>query len=111
MKKISLVFVAAMLLFTGSIFANNSNEIDPTKTITSQISKLLHHNDLSESEINEVAQVRFTLNKKGEIVILSVDTENYNLESFVKGRLNYQKLEVNNIEEGKLFTVSVRIES
>ena len=112
MKKISLVFVAAMLLFTGSIFANDVKDNDPAKIITKQISKMLdRNNNFTESEIDASAQVRFTVNQEGEIVVLSVDTENSSLESYVKGRLNYKKLEAISFDEGKLFTVSVRIAS
>jgi len=113
MRKISLVLVAAMLLSAGSIFANDFTDKNPEKDISSQITKMLdrNRNDFSEDEVNESAQVRFTVNNVGEIVVLSVDTENATLESFVKGRLNYKKLEAANLKEGKLFTVSVRIAS
>jgi len=111
MKKVSVMLVAALLLSTGSIFANDVKEANPAKDISSQITKMLDKNEFSEDEIDASAQVRFTMNKQGEIVVLSVDTENSSLESFVKGRLNYQKLDVDNFKEGKLFTVSVRIAS
>ncbi|MGI9550503.1 MAG: hypothetical protein ACR2MT_04845 [Aurantibacter sp.] len=111
MRKISLVFVAAMLLSTGSILANDVKDNDPTKSLSTQITKILGNNHFSEAEINTTAQVRFTLNKEGEIVVLSVDTENPALESFVKSRLNYTKVEAANLEEGKLFKVSVRVKS
>lgn len=109
MRKISLVLVAAMLLSTGSIFANDVKDNDPSESLSTQITKILSNNHFSEAEIDMSAQVRFTVNKEGEIVVLSVDTENAALESFVKGRLNYRKVETVNLKEGKLFTVSVRI--
>ncbi len=109
MKKISLVLVAAMLLFTGSILANDVKDNDPAKSLSAQITEILNNNDFSEEVIDESAQVRFTLNKQGEIVVMSVDTENVELESFVKARLNYRKVKVDNLEEGKLFTVFIRI--
>lgn len=109
MKKISLVLVAAMLLFTGSILANDVKGNDPAKSLSAQITEILNNNDFSEEVIDESAQVRFTLNKQGEIVVMSVDTENVKLESFVKARLNYKKVKVDNLEEGKLFTVFIRI--
>ena len=57
------------------------------------------------------AQVRFTLNNEGEIVVLSVDTDNERLESFVKGRLNYKKVEVAGAKEGEMFTIPIKIAS
>ena len=110
MRKISLFLVAAMLLFTGSILANDVKDNDP-KSLSAQISEILDNNDFADDVVDQSAQVRFTLNNQGEIVVMSVDTENSKLESFVKSRLNYKKVKVDNLEEGKLFTISVRIAS
>lgn len=111
MRKLSLVFVAAMLLVTGNILANDSVKDNPTKKLSTQIGELLENNYLTFDDVSLTAQVRFTLNNEGQIVILSVDTDNERLESFVKGRLNYKKVEVTGAEEGKMFTVPIRIAS
>lgn len=103
--------VAAMLLFSVGIFANDVKDNDPTKSLSAQITEILDNNDFSDDVIDESAQVRFTLNKQAEIVVMSVDTKNNKLESFVKARLNYKKVKVDYLEEGKLYTVSVRISS
>lgn len=111
MRKLSLVFVAALLFATGNVLANDTEGVEPAKSLTGQIAKMLEDNSFSEMESDLTAQVRFTLNSDGEIVVLSVDTESVNLERFVKGRLNYQKVDISNVEEGKLYTVPVRIAS
>ncbi|MCP4975804.1 MAG: hypothetical protein GY931_06545 [Maribacter sp.] len=111
MRKLSLVFVAAMLLVTGNILANDSVKDDPTKKLSAQIGELLDNNYLTDDEVSLTAQVRFTLNNQGEIVVLSVDTDNKKLESFVKGRLNYKKVEVAGAKEGKMFTIPIKIAS
>lgn len=111
MRKLSYVIVAAMLLSTGSILANTTDLLEPNQGISEQIYKMLSDNSFSEGECNSTAQVRFTLNDEGEIVVLSVETDSENLERFVKNRLNYKKIEISNVEEGKLFTVPVRIVS
>ena len=109
MRKLSLVVVAALLLFTGNVLANNTDGVKPTKTLSTQITKMLSDNNFSEEQTDLTAQVRFTLNSEGEIVVLSVSTDNAKLEGFVKSRLNYKKVDVSTIEEGKLYTVPVRI--
>ena len=111
MRKLSLVFVAAMLLATGNILANDSIKIDPEEKLSVQIGKLLGDNYLTDNQVDLTAQVRFTLNNEGEIVVLSVDTENKTLEYFVKSKLNYQKADVKNAAEGQMFTVPIRIVS
>lgn len=96
------------------VFAITSTNANPTREpgtlkLSEQIQKLLDNStfDLSEGEMK--AQVRFTLNKEGEIVVLSVDTEDSSLEGFVKGRLNYRKVQLDQVEEGKIYAVQVRV--
>ena len=111
MRKLSLVFVAAMLLATGNILANDSFKADPTKKLSTQIGELLENNNFILEDVNLTAQVRFTLNNEGEIVVLSVDTDNERLASFVRGRLNYKKVDVTGAKEGKMFTIPIKIGS
>lgn len=109
MRKLSLVFVAAMLLVTGNIFANNVAKDNPKKDLSIQIGALLENTSFTNDDVDLTAQVRFTLNNQGEIVVLSVDTEDKRLESFVKARLNYKKVEISNFKEGEKFTIPIRI--
>ncbi|MFS4456229.1 hypothetical protein [Maribacter sp. 2304DJ31-5] len=109
MRKLSLICLAAFLLAMGSIFANDTEGVKPDGDLSVQISKMLSENSFSGQEIGLTAQVRFTLNNKGEIVVLSVDTKFAKLERFIKSRLNYQKVEISEIEEGRLYVFPMRI--
>ena len=112
MRKISFVLIAAMLLTAGSSFANNTptKNDKPVKSLTEQIGEILNNNDFTENDEGKRAQVLFTLNSDKEIVVLSVDAEeNRLLESFIKGRLNYQEVDFSEYEGGKKYTVSVRV--
>ncbi|WP_350290770.1 hypothetical protein [uncultured Croceitalea sp.] len=108
MRKISLVLVASLLLTAGNVLANDYKPENPTKKLATQIHKMLEDNSFDES-YDLTADVRFTINDKGEIVVLSVATSNQALEGFVKVRLNYKKLD--NAQAGKIYTVPVRIEA
>lgn len=112
MRKISFVLIAAMLLTAGSSFANNTptKKEDPTKSLTAQIGEILNNNNFTENDEGQRAQVLFMLNNDKEIVVLSVDTEeNSSLEGFIKSKLNYQEVDLASYEEGKKYTVSVRV--
>ena len=112
MRKISIVLIAVMLFTVSSSFANNNptkKEI-PTKSLTAQIGEILNTNNFTENDEGQRAQVLFMLNDDKEIVVLSVDTvKNSSLEGFIKSKLNYQAVDIANYEEGKKFTVSVRV--
>lgn len=111
MRKFSLVFAAAMLLMTGSIYANNGgNEKNPSnKNLAAQIGALLEKNHFVVDKHDMTADVKFILNDDREIVVLSVDSEDEALVKFVKGRLNYQKVQTADHRAGKTYTVPVRI--
>ncbi|MGB3144973.1 MAG: hypothetical protein WBB24_12770 [Maribacter sp.] len=111
MRKLSLTLVAAMLLAAGSLKANDNTNVGPVKSLSSQIGVLLSGNNFNVDEVGLTAQVRFTLNSDGEIVVLSVDTKEGQLESFVKNKLNYKKVEMEKVEEGKIYTIPVTIKA
>lgn len=114
MRKVSLMLVAALLLSTGSIFANDSKkDAKPPKTqnLSEQIGKFLNSNSFSENQQGYQAQVLFMLNSDKEIIVLSVDTKEEEFEGFIKAKLNYKTVAINEYEEGKKYTVSVRIAS
>ncbi|MEM1003543.1 MAG: hypothetical protein AAGH46_12930, partial [Bacteroidota bacterium] len=109
MRKISLALFTTALLTAGTLSANPGKKVQPQTNLSKQIHKMLAVNSF-DIDNDLVAQVRFTINKEGEIVVLSVDTKNVGLEGFVKGRLNYQKVQLDqDAQEGKLYTVPVRI--
>ncbi|HMB63504.1 MAG TPA: hypothetical protein VKN36_10550 [Eudoraea sp.] len=109
MRKISLVLVAAMLCTAGNVVANHTNPKDPGKLLSTQIGKLLQDNFFIVENTDLTAKIRFTINEENEIVVLSVNTENEVLEAFVKSRLNYQKVRLQGIKEGRMYTVPIRI--
>ena len=119
MRKISLIAVAALLLVSGNVFARDIDpcvedlsflSTEPSK-ITEQIEDLLEENrgfNLGDQD-EIVAEIRFMLNSEKEIVVLSVDTDDDRLESFLKARLNYEKVLDQNAKEGKVYAMPIRI--
>lgn len=113
MKKVSLLLVAAALLISGNVMATEGNPTapaDPEVKICTQIGDLLENNRFELKEEGDLtAYVQFTVNSEKEIVVLSVDTEDERLESFVKARLNYHKVADQNVKEGRIYKVPIRI--
>jgi hypothetical protein len=109
MRKVSLTLVLAAMLATSSVFALESGSTDPKTDLSTQIGKLLEKNSFVIKEADLTAEVLFTLNRDHELVVISVQTEDAVLDSFVKGRLNYQKVQVSSFKEGKMFKVPVRV--
>ncbi len=53
--------------------------------------------------------ISFVLNTKNELVILTVDSENEEVSSYIKSKLNYQEMNISNILKGEQYKVSLKI--
>jgi hypothetical protein len=109
MRKIKAVMVAAMLFATVGVFATEGKKDLPVKSLSTQIYEMLKQNQFDVESDELTAEVRIIINAKGEMVVLSVETNSEALERFVKSRLNYQKVELNEVESGTVYAVPVRI--
>ncbi len=109
MKKLIVLVVA--ILATTQIFANDKNTEETTEQKLRNEIALLLDKPQFELESNEIkANIEFILNAKGEIVILTVDSEKEAVASFVKSRLNYKKVDTDNIRTGnKIFKIKLKV--
>ena len=107
MKNVSVILVAVVLLF-GTSISTAAVEIEKEKKTPSQeITNLLKDpNFLVENDVD--AYVTFVVNEENEMVILMVETEDSTIDSYIKSRLNYEKLE-SILVEGKEYRVPVRL--
>jgi hypothetical protein len=86
----SLLLITAILL-SSLVSATTSIEADEAKAITTEVRDLLKNPKIL-LEKDELVKVTITFNENNEIVVLSVDSENDEVEAFIKNRLNYNKL-------------------
>jgi|TARA_R110002110_G_scaffold67094_21_gene183370 hypothetical protein len=106
MKKLSVILVAfALLLGTNVTAAVAGLDKEKKVTISQEIGDLLTNADM-ELDYDVNADVTFTINGEGEIVVLTVDTMDSSIESFIKSRLNYKKLQ-NELIEGEEYKVPI----
>ncbi|PQJ14622.1 hypothetical protein [Aureicoccus marinus] len=108
MKKVSIVLAAAAMLSFSQVSATPNPTEDPGKRLTQEIHGLLKENNFAANQ-DVVAQVRFMINKEGEIVIVTVDSADENVALFVKGRLNYQKIDTEGLTKGQMYSMPLRI--
>lgn len=111
MKRVKILFLALAIGFSSAALATNGDE--PKKvhpdSVTQEIQQLLKDPGMVIEE-DLTANVLFTLNKDGEVVVLSVDSDNDMVEDFVKQRLNYKKLNSQLPVNIKEFKLPVRIQ-
>ena len=106
MKKVSVILVALVLLFGTNLTAADAG-LDKEKklTISQEIGDLLADADM-ELDYDVNANVTFMINEEGEVVVLTVDTNDSSIERFIKSRLNYKKLQ-NKLAAGEEYKVPI----
>jgi len=105
MKKLVLVFA----MFIGALtFANNEPVNEKSSELRAEIIKLLGNASFLVNE-KVVSTVEFMVNKKGEVIVLTVHSNNALVDSYVKSKLNYQLIKVKNNVAGKVFKMPLTI--
>lgn len=109
MKKLKL-FVLALGLFTINMTAANLTPVNPTQELRTEIVDLIGSNYMDQIIADQLeADVLFTVNSKKELIVLSVDTDNDQLESYLKNRLNYKKVQFRPSKNGEIYLLPVKM--
>ena len=109
MKSLKLL-ILALGLFTANVFATPLDPIKPTDELRIQIVEMIgtmYMDELEEAEYG--ADVLFTVNNKKEIIVLSVDSENSSLESSLKRKLNFKKVNYRSSKPGEIYLLPVKM--
>ena len=109
MRNLKTVTVALALFATMSAFATKGKKATKTTNLSGQIYEMLKDNSLNVEDSELTAEVRFIVTEKGELLVLSVETKDEIMEGFVKSRLNYKKVQLDNVAPGRVYEVPVRI--
>lgn len=91
MKKLAVLFFVFAMSVTTT-FANNEDDKrkEEVKVLRTKIVQLLG-NYTSKETVK--AEVTFMINRQGEIIVLSVEADNSDVEGYVKASLNYKSVE------------------
>ena len=110
MKNLKL-FVIAITLFTINATAANFHPIKPADELRIEIVDMIGSDYIDEMMIADQyeANVLFTVNSKKELIVLSVDTDNEQLESYLKWKLNYKKVDYRPSKNGEIYLLPVKM--
>jgi hypothetical protein len=109
MRKLMLM-AFALVIGTASLFATNiGDEETPKDEIRDQIVELLKTPSFAVDHDYNV-NISFTFSSKGEIVVLSVDSNDRNVLNYVRENLNYKKIQ-NPGEKDKLYKMPLKMKT
>ena len=111
MKQLKVLVLVVAVAFSSVLSASTNPKAEKAEPaiVTQTVGELLkNHNFDLRNDVK--ATVILTINKDNEFVVLCVDSENQDVESFIKSRLNYKKVGKDfSISRSKTFKVPVRI--
>ncbi len=109
MKKLSL-FIVAFALFAIQATAAITGPVKPSATLRAELVDLIGTECTFELDKAEcTAEVLFTVNTKGEVIVLSVNSPNPRAETYIKSKINYKKVDFQTKKEGELYLLPIRI--
>jgi hypothetical protein len=110
MKNLKLFVFAIAFLTLNVVSAASIEPNKPTTELQVEITDLIRSGHMGEMSENEyAAEVLFTVNSKSELIVLSVTTESDRLESFLKYKLNYKKVDHKSAKPGEIFLLPVKM--
>lgn len=109
MKTIKSLVLVAAIAFSTVLSASTPKESNPENALlTTEIQKFLSNHEFNfKKEVK--TEVLLTLNKNDEIVVLSVDNCDEDVQNFIKSKLNYKKLLTAYHGTDKMFKVPVTL--
>jgi hypothetical protein len=110
MKTLKLVVTAFALVFTINIASANENPVKPSAQLRSELVELIGTSSPYELIADEVtAEVIFTVNTSGEVIVISVISDNARTVKYIKNRINYKKVSHRTSKPGEMYLMPVRI--
>lgn len=112
MKKLFLTVIVS--LFVSAAFASTINE-EPTVAVSKTAKELaqLLNESLNDNVLENEALIKviFTVNELHELVVLQVNSDNSDIQYYVKHALNYKKLSSNELTVGKQYAFKIKFEN
>ncbi len=99
---------AIALIFTLSIlqvsFANSP--VDPNADLRHAVTRLLINPEIKAS-LQEKVRISFFVTADDQLVVLKTDARAKELDKYIKSRMNYHKVDVDNLETNRVYHLKV----
>ncbi len=110
MKNLKLLFAASFLFFAIQISAANGAPLKPDAQLRAELVELI--GTTYPSELNEkvvTAEIIFTVNNQGEVIILSIHSSNPLADKFIKRKINYKKINFRVKKVGDIYLLPLKM--
>jgi hypothetical protein len=103
--------IAILAISLSTVFSANATETNSSKTkeLRAEIVSILGNTISLEIKKTSTAEISFMINNKNEIVIISVNSKINKLNSIIKRKLNYKKVDVKGTKKGEIYKMPLKI--
>ena len=107
MNTIKSLILVALITFSSQVSADTKTPTPDLKSVAQQIETLLKH---SETRIYDdiTVTIKFKLNKNNKIIVISNDSNNYDISKFIKTRLNLKVLSINKESIHRFYSIPIK---
>ncbi|MUH36683.1 hypothetical protein D9O36_12590 [Zobellia amurskyensis] len=111
MKKSVYALMVMMALNIGYAFAGTPELHQPKalKLLTSQIYEMLSENVIPNEIRGSKAEVRVAVDEGNYLKILSIETENEALRTYVKSAIDFEKLTKGTFQKGIVYRIPIEV--
>ncbi len=109
MKKLVLIIIVACISISSFAFNTNTLKAPKNEKLRNEITNILQSATLNFESGFVKAIVTFTVTPKGEIIVLAVDSDNKDIEHYLRGKLNYKKVSFKAKKHGVVFKMPLKI--
>ena len=108
MNNLKLIALAIVLSITTMSFTTKVTD-SPTRELQNEIVKLFGETCDKLADETIEAEVVFTINEKGQVVVICVNSTNPKAELFVKCKLNYKQIKFDDSNVEKIYHLPLKV--
>jgi len=111
MRKSIFILVLAVVCGTANILAATPDGTEPkeSKAIAVQIYNMFGENSIPNDIRGSKAEVRVAIDSGNFLRILSIETENENLEKFIRNSIDFKKLTRGTYQKGIVYRIPLEV--
>ena len=107
MNTIKILILALVITFSSQVSANTDNPESDLKLVSQQIETLLKHSEIPINS-NKVITIKFKVNRNNKIILVSSNSDSYDISEFIKTRLSLKDLSIDKTSNYRFYSIPVK---
>lgn len=110
MKTLKILVTAFALVLTINVSSANENPLKPSVQLRAELVDLIGTSSPYQLTTDEsTAEILFTVNSSGEVIVISVISDNSETVKYIKSKINYKKVSHRTSKPGEMYLLPLRI--